>query len=461
MTAEDVLSPQIRILPRGQLRLLADVGTVDPGSLASYREHGGYVGLTKAIEELGAEAVLTEIADSGLRGRGGGGFPTAEKWRAARHAAGERKVVVANLMGADPTALGDRALAEGNPHLIIEGLLITAFTTGASEAIVAVRRDWETAITRLRTAIDEATQARLAGYLVLGTDFSCAISVQEGSGALVAGEETALLASLAGDRGMPVIRPPYPTEHGLGGAPTTVHNAETLAHVAWIMRHGAHEFTDLGGGVGPDGNARSTGTRLVSIFGTVAEPGLLEVAMGTPLREIVELAGGAVGTVKAIFVGGPGGGAIAADELDLPYDYEALHAAGAGLGMGAMLVTDTGTCMVDTARFFLDWSAREACGKAVPCRIGTRRLVEALDRVLAATPRPGDFDLMRDLSRKMRDTALCHLEARAPGPMLTTLARFPDEYRAHAERGECLAGACEPTELPPLVAPVAGIEPRS
>ncbi len=450
MTTGGGLSPQIHILPGGEQRLLADIGRVDPDSLASYREHGGYGGLARAVEQLGAASVVTEIGDAGLRGRGGGGYPTAEKWRAARAAEGDRKVVVANLMGADPTALGDRALAEGNPHLVLEGVLIAAFATGASEAIIAVRRDWELAIKRLRQAAAEAEAANLAGYLVLGTDFSCAVSVWEGSGALVAGEETALLAALAGDRGMPTIRPPYPTERGLLGAPTTVHNAETLAHAAWILGHSVEAFASAGA-------HHSAGTRLVTIYGKVAEPGLVEVPLGTPIHRLIELAGGPTGETKAVFVGGPGGGALGANELEIEYDYEPLRAAGAGLGMGTVLVTDADTCMVDTARFFLDWSAREACGKAVPCRIGTRRLVEALDRILAATPRPGDFDLLRDLSRKMADTALCHLEARAPGPMLSTLARFGDEYRAHAERGECLSGSCEVPRVSPLIAVHTGI----
>jgi NADH:ubiquinone oxidoreductase subunit F (NADH-binding) len=448
------LSPQIHVLDGGEPRLLADVGRVDPSSLASYREHGGYGGLTRAVEQLGPEGVIAEIQRAGLRGRGGGGYPTADKWRAARAADGTGKVVVANLMGADPTSLGDRALAEGNPHLVLEGLLIAAFATGASEAILAVRRDWATAIERLRAATAEAEAARLAGYLVLGTDFSCQVSVWEGSGALVAGEETALIAALEGDRGMPVIRPPYPTESGLRDAPTTVQNAETLAHAAWILVNSAEAY-------GTVGSATSKGTRLVSIFGKVAEPGLLEVALGTPLSEIVAAAGGATGTLKAVFVGGAGGGALSASELDTPYDYEPLRAAGAGIGLGAFLVTDTATCMVDTARFFLDWSSRESCGKAVPCRIGTKRLVETLDRILAATPRPDDFNLLRSLSRKVSDTALCRLEARAPGPMLTTLDRFPDEYRAHAERGECLAGACTTGALPPLQVPLEGLEPAA
>ncbi|MGH2456047.1 MAG: NADH-ubiquinone oxidoreductase-F iron-sulfur binding region domain-containing protein, partial [Candidatus Limnocylindria bacterium] len=448
------LSPQIRILPRGERRLLANLGRVDPDSLASYREHGGYAGLERAVAHLGPEGVIDEIAGAGLRGRGGGGYPTAEKWRAARSAAATRKIVVANLMGADPTALGDRALAEGSPHLVLEGLLIAAFATGASEAIVAVRRDWALAAERLKAAVAEAEAGHLAGYLVLGTDFSCQLSVREGSGALVAGEETALLASLAGDRGMPVIRPPYPTQSGLWGAPTTVQNAETLAHAAWIMAHSAEAF-------GTVGSTASPGTRLVTVYGKVGEPGLLELPMGTPLAEILTMAGGGVGVTKAVFVGGPGGGALSAAELSTPYDVEPMRAAGAGIGLGSMLVTDTSTCMVATARYFLDWSSREACGKAVPCRIGTKRLVEALDRVLAATPRPDDFSMMRALSRKVADTALCNLEARAPGPLLTTLERFPDEYRAHAERGECPAGSCRSEPVPPLIAPLAGIEPAS
>lgn len=448
------LSAQIRILPRGERRLLANVGRIDPGSLASYQEYGGYAGLERAVAHLGPEGTIKEIADAGLRGRGGGGYPTADKWREARAASGERKVVVINLMGADPTALGDRALAEGNPHLVLEGALIAAFATGASEAILAVRRDWTAAIGRLRTAVEEATAARLAGYLVLGTDFSCTASVWEGSGALVSGEETALLAALAGDRGMPVIRPPYPTERGLGGAPTTVQNAETVAHAAWILSHSAEAFGSVGSQATP-------GTKLVSIYGRVGEPGLVEVPLGTPLREVIDLAGGPVGTVKAVFVGGAGGGALSADELRTPYDVEPLREKGAGIGLGQVLVTDTDTCMVDTARFFLDWSSREACGKAVPCRIGTKRLVETLDRILAATPRPDDFALLRELSRKMSDTALCKLEARAPGPMLTTLERFPDEYRAHAERGECLSGFHDSIGVAPLISPLTGIDPTS
>jgi NADH:ubiquinone oxidoreductase subunit F (NADH-binding) len=452
--ADNGLSPQIRVLPGGEQRLLAGFGHVDPERIGSYREHGGYAGLERAISHLGAEGTVSEVAEARLRGRGGGGYPTADKWRAARAGSADRRIVVANLMGADPAALGDRALAESNPHLVLEGLLLAAFAIGASEAILAVRRDWTAAISRLKAAVAEAEENRFAGYLVMGTDFSCNVSVWEGSGALVAGEETALLAALAGDRGMPVIRPPYPTERGLWGAPTVVHNGETLAHVAWIMSHSAEAFASVG-------SQASTGTRLVTIYGKVVRPGLAEVPLGTPVSEILRLAGGSAGATKAAFVGGAGGGALTGDELDLPYDYGELRVAGAGIGLGQLLVTDAATCMVDTARFFLDWSAREACGKAVPCRIGTRRLVEALDRILAATPRPNDFTLLRELSRKMSDTALCNLEARAPNPMLSTLARFPDEYRAHAERGECLAGACRTPEVPPLVAPLTDVEPAS
>ncbi|HEX6140898.1 MAG TPA: NADH-ubiquinone oxidoreductase-F iron-sulfur binding region domain-containing protein [Candidatus Limnocylindria bacterium] len=453
-TDGNVLSPQIRILPAGEPRLLAEIGRVDPTSIASYVEHGGYGGLRRAIEQLGPEGVIAEIADAGLRGRGGAGYPTADKWRAARGVEADRRVVVANLMGADPTSLGDRAVVEGNPHLLLEGVLIAAFAVGASEAVIAVRRDWVAAIERLRRAVQQAEEQRYAGYLVLGTDFSCQVRVFEGSGAMVAGEETALLAALAGDRGMPVIRPPYPTERGFGDAPTVVQNGGTLAHAAWILAHSAEAFRNVG-------SADAPGTRLISVYGAVATPGLLEVPLGTSLREIVAMAGGPTDTVKAVFVGGAGGGALSAAELDTPYDFDALRAAGADIGLGSVLVTDAATCMVATARFFLDWSAREACGKAVPCRIGTRRLVEALDRILAATPRPNDFVLLRELSARMADTALCHLEARAPRPMLTTLARFPDEYRAHAERGECLAGACGTTPLPPILGELAGIEPSS
>lgn len=445
------LSPQIRILEGGERRILTDVGRVDPTSIASFREHGGYAGLERAVTRMSPEEVIAEIRTAGLRGRGGAGYPTAAKWEAVRATPGERRIVIANLMGADPSALGDRALAEGNPHLVLEGLLIAAYATGAAEAIVAVRREWTVAIERLRAAAAEATDARLAGYLVLGTDTSIQLSVWEGSGAYVAGEETALISALAGDRGMPLIRPPYPARTGLAGAPTAVQNAETLAHVAWIVSHSAEAFASVG-------SESSRGTKLVTLMGRVAQPGLLEVPMGTPLIEVLGMAGGGVGTTKALFVGGPSGGAVDAGSLNTPYDYEPLEAAGAIVGSGSILVTDAATCMVDTARFFVDFSAREACGKAVPCRIGTRRLVEALDRILAATPRPDDFVLLRELSRKVSDTGLCALERLAPGPILSTLERFSDEYRAHAERGECLAGACRTDGLPPLLQPLAGID---
>jgi NADH-quinone oxidoreductase subunit F len=444
------LSPQIRLLPGGERRLLTDIGRVDPSSIASYTEHGGYAGLTRAVEQMGAEAVIDEIERAGLRGRGGSGYPTAAKWRDARAAGGDRRIVIANLMSSDPTALGDRALAEGNPHLVLEGLLVAAFATGALEAVIAVRRDWPLAIERLRAAVAEAETARLAGYLVLGTDFSVQVSVQEGSTSLIHGEETALISALEGDRGMPVIRPPYPTQRGLHDQPTVVQNAETLAHAAWILNHSAEAFASVG-------SEASRGTKLVTILGRVTDPGLVEVPMGITLTELLNAAGAATGTTKALFVGGSGGGAIPAAALgSVTYDPESLEAAGATIGSGTVLVTDATTCMVATARFFLDLSAREACGKAVPCRIGTKRLVETLDRILAATPRPNDLTLLVELSRKMRDTALCHLESRAPGPMLTTLAQFGDEYRAHAERGVCTAGACAPLDVAPLVAPLGG-----
>ena len=443
------LSPQIRILPGGQQRLLAGIGKLDAESPDAYRKAGGYRGLIRAITKLSPDEVITEIFASRLRGRGGAGFPVGDKWRATRSAPGERKIAVANLMGADPTSLGDRALAEGNPHLVLEGLLIAAAAVGASEAILAVRRDWTAAIERLRKAAADAEAAHLAGYLILGTDVSVQVSVWEGSGAYVAGEETALIHALQGDRGMPLIRPPYPAARGLWGVPTVVHNGETLAHVAWILGHSAAEFAK----VGPE---EAPGTKLVTIAGAVRNPGLGEVAMGTPMADIVKLAGGSTGTVKAAFVGGPGAGALAADELAATgYDFAALGAAGAHIGSGSVLVTDAGTCMVATARFLLDYSAREACGKAVPCRIGPLRLVEALDRILAATPRPNDLVQLRELSAKIADTALCRLESLAPRPMLTTLDRFEAEYRAHAERGVCLAGSCKTDPVSPLLAPLA------
>jgi NADH:ubiquinone oxidoreductase subunit F (NADH-binding) len=445
----DVLSPQIRVLPGGTHRLLKGIGSLDPTSLAAYRKTGGYTGLSRALTEWSPEEVIAEIDAAGLRGRGGAGYPVAAKWRVARAAPGERKIVVANLMGADPTSLGDRALAEGNPHLVLEGALIAAAAVGASEAILAVRRDWTVALSRLKAAVADAEAAHFAGYLMLGTDVSVQASVWEGSGAYVAGEETALIHALQGDRGMPLIRPPYPATSGLWDAPTVIHNAETLAHLAWIVGRSAKEFAKVGAKVAP-------GTKLVTIAGAVRNPGLAEVALGTKVQKLIDLADGSTGTVKAAFIGGPGAGALAADELgSVGYDYDALAEVGSHIGSGSVLVTDAGTCMVATARFLLDFSAREACGKAVPCRIGTRRLVETMDRILAATPRPNDLVLLRELSAKIADTALCRLESLAPRPMLTTLDRFGDEYRAHAERGVCLAGSCSTDAVTPLLAPLA------
>lgn len=451
------ISPQINVLPGGERRILADFGEVDPTSLASYREHGGYAGLERAVRNMSPEEVIAEVEAAGLRGRGGSGFSTAAKWRVTRAAVADRKVVVANAMGADPSALGDRALVEGDPHLVIEGALIAAYAAGASEAIIAVRRDWTLALERLRAAVADATAAHLAGYLVLGTDTSIVLSVWEGSGAYVAGEETALISAITGDRGMPTIRPPYPAASGIWiasgiwPAPTVVQNAETLSHVAWIVRHSAEEFRKVG-------SESSRGTKLVTVMGKVGRTGVLEVPLGTSVTELLDMADGPTGDPKAVFVGGPGGGAIPASAFDTPYDYEPLTAAGAVIGSGSVLVVDASVCMVDSARFFADFSAREACGKAVPCRIGTRRLVEALDRILSATPRPNDINLLRQLSRKVTDTGLCALERLAPGPILTTLDHFSDEYRAHAERGECLAGSCRTVGVRPLLEPLAGLE---
>ena len=355
-------------------------------------------------------------------------------------------------MGADPSALGDRALAEGNPHLVIEGLLIAAYAVGAGEAIIAVRRDWTDAIERLRTAVREATEAHLAGYLVLGTDTSVQLSVWEGSGAYVAGEETALIHALSGDRGMPPSGRRTRPRRALGERRRRPERGDPRPRrvdhlpLARCLRLGRQR-------------GRNRGTKLVTVMGRVAEPGLLEVPLGTPLLDLVGMAGGGTGSTKAVFVGGPGGGAIDAGSLTSPYDYEPLERAGAIVGSGSVLVTDSATCMVDHRPLLRRLQRREACGKAVPCRIGTRRLVEALDRILAATPRPNDFVLLRELSRKVSDTALCKLERLAPNPILTTLDRFGDEYRAHAERGVCLAGSCERSRAAPPRA-AAGIEPR-
>ena len=428
-----------RLFLERQTRIaLARCGLVDPESLESCRALGGYRALAKALRELTPEAVIGEIKASGLAGRGGAGFPTWFKWNAARQAPGERKYLVCNADEGDPGAFMDRAVIESDPHALIEGMLIAAYAIGASEAFVYVRAEYPLAIVRLERALREARAANLLGERILGTGFSCSIRIKAGAGAFVCGEETALLESLEGNRGMPRLKPPFPATRGYAGSPTNINNVETLANVAWIVNHGGEAFAALG-------TAESKGTKVFALTGKIRRGGLVEVPMGLTLREVIFGIGGGLSSgrrFKAVQLGGPSGGCIPESLLDTPVDYKALAATGAIMGSGGMVVMDETTCMVGMARFFLDFTTRESCGKCVPCRLGTKRLGEILARIVEGKGREGDVELLEELCLGVKDGALCGLGQTAPNPILTTLRYFRGEYDAHIREHRCPAGEC-------------------
>ncbi|MFN3484377.1 MAG: NADH-ubiquinone oxidoreductase-F iron-sulfur binding region domain-containing protein, partial [Planctomycetota bacterium] len=379
-----------------------------------------------------------EISASGLRGRGGAGFPTGAKWAAARAAPGSGKVVIMNGDEGDPGAFMDRMLMESYPYRVLEGLAIAAYAVGASEGVLYIRSEYPLAIRRMAEAAARMEARGLLGARILGSGFAFHVRVVEGAGAFVCGEETALLASVEGQRGHPRYRPPFPVERGLGGRPTVINNVETLACVPWILRHGAAAFAALGRG-------RSRGTKVFALAGKVRRGGLIEVPMGTTLREIVERIGGGVApgrTFKAVQIGGPSGGCIPATLADLPVDYEALTEAGAMMGSGGLIVLDDTDCMVDVALYFTRFLQEESCGQCAPCRLGTRRLRDILERLVSGRARKGDLARLETLAHEVRAASLCGLGKTAPNPVLTTLRYFREEYEAH-EKGRCPAGKCK------------------
>jgi NADH:ubiquinone oxidoreductase subunit F (NADH-binding)/(2Fe-2S) ferredoxin len=424
-----MLRPQVRVI-------LKNCGMIDPEDIDHYLANDGYQGFLRALE-MSPEDVIAEVKQSGLRGRGGAGFTTASKWELCRKASGTPKYVVCNADEGDPGAFMNRSLLEGDPHSVLEGMLIAARTIGAAQGYIYVRAEYPLAVTRLRLALEQMRGKGLLGRNILGSDFSFDIALKEGAGAFVCGEETALLASIEGERGMPRPRPPYPSDHGLFGSPTLINNTETFGIVPHILRNGGEWFSKLG----VPGNS---GTKTFSLVGKVRYTGLIEVPLGTTLRQIVfDVGGGTHKPFKAVQTGGPLGGCMSADLLDTPVEYESMRRAGSIMGSGGLIVLDESTCLVDLARYFLHFSEHESCGKCTPCRIGTRVLVETLDRISRGEGEQEDFEILYTVSNTMVRTSLCGLGQAAANPVLSTIKYFLDEYRTHIHDKYCPAAVCK------------------
>ena len=416
---------------------LRHCGLIDPEDIAAYETVDGYKAIRKALA-MTPEDVIAEVKTSGLAGRGGAGFPTWFKWNAARSAKGEQKYLICNADEGDPGAFMDRAVIESDPHSLIEGMLIAAYAIGATKAFVYVRAEYPLAIVRLERALAAARAHGFLGENILGSGFSCDIRIKAGAGAFVCGEETALIESLEGNRGMPRLKPPFPAEKGYTQAPSNINNVETFANVAWIVLNGGAAFAAMG-------TETSKGTKVFALTGKIRRGGLVEVPMGLTLRDVIFGIGGGIrdgGTFKAVQMGGPSGGCIPESLLDTKIDYKALGATGAIMGSGGMVVMDSTTCMVNMAKFFLDFTAKESCGKCVHCRIGTKRMHEILTRITEGKGREGDVETLQELCMGIKAGALCGLGQTAPNPVLTTIRYFRDEYDAHIREGRCPAHEC-------------------
>ena len=422
-----------------QLQIVTgNCGSIDAESIDDYIAHEGYEGLKKALAMTGDE-VIKEIEVSGLRGRGGAGFPTYFKWRAAKNAKEHPKYIVCNADEGDPGAFMDRSVLEGDPHAVLEGMMIAGFAIGAEEGYIYCRAEYPMAIERLTIAIDAAHERGFLGKNILGSDFSFDIHIKEGAGAFVCGEETALIQSLEGKRGTPILKPPFPAEKGYLEKPTNINNVETLANVAWIIRHGGAEYRKIG-------TEKSPGTKVFALTGKIKNGGLVEVPMGTSLREIIYDIGGGIKhdkKFKAVQLGGPSGGCIPAEYLDTPVDYENVNKLGAIMGSGGMVVMDESTCMVDMAKFFISFIVEESCGKCTPCRIGNQRILEILEKITSGKATMEDLDHLTELAEVIKDASLCGLGQSAPNPVLSTLRYFMDEYKAHVIEKRCPAGVCQ------------------
>ena len=418
---------------------LKNCGVIDPENIDEYIAYDGYKALAKVLTEMTREQVIQEIIDSGLRGRGGGGFPTGMKWKFGYGSQADQKYVACNADEGDPGAFMDRSLLEGDPHAIIEAMAIAGYAVGASEGYVYVRAEYPIAVHRLQVAIDQDREYGLLGDDIFGTGFKFDIHIRLGAGAFVCGEETALMNSIEGKRGEPRPRPPFPAVKGLFGKPTVLNNVETYANVPQIILKGAQWFRSMG-------TERSAGTKVFALGGKINNTGLVEVPMGTPLRTVIYDIGGGIPNgkkFKAVQTGGPSGGCIPAEHLDIPIEYDTLIEIGSMMGSGGMIVMDEDNCMVDIARFFLDFTVDESCGKCTPCRVGTRRMLEILERIVEGKGEEGDIEKLEALAKNIKATALCGLGQTAPNPVLSTLKYFRSEYEAHIREKRCPAHHCQ------------------
>ena len=435
---KDFEGPGAELTGKQQRIVLRNCGRVNPENIDEYLDRGGYKALEAVLKQNNPAEVCETVLASGLRGRGGAGFPTGLKWKFALAEDNEKKYVVCNADEGDPGAFMDRSTLESDPHAVLEGMAIQAFATGANEGYIYCRAEYPLAIDRLKIAIAQAEEKGLLGSDIFGRAFSLHLHIKEGAGAFVCGEETALMASIEGDRGMPRLRPPFPAQSGLFGKPTTINNVETLASVPWIISNGAEAYFSIG-------TEKSKGTKVFALAGKIKRGGLVEVPMGITIREIVEEIGGGTGThrqVKAVQMGGPSGGCIPATLLDTRIDYDEVNKTGAIMGSGGMIVLDETTCMVDVARYFLDFTQLESCGKCTFCRIGTRRMLEVLTRICEGGGVPEDIQTLEELAVQIKDTSLCGLGQTAPNPVLTTLKYFREEYEEHINDKKCRAGKC-------------------
>ena len=423
------------MLKKQERIVLRNCGIIDPENINHYIGRGGFSGLVKALDS-GPSGVIDEVRISGLRGRGGAGFPTWKKWKLCHDAPGKDKYLICNADEGDPGAFMNRSLMEGDPFALLEGMIIAALALRANRAYIYIRAEYPLAIERLRKAIVKLHKLGLLGKNILNSPFSLEIKMKEGAGAFVCGEETALIASIEGQRGMPRSRPPYPASSGLNGHPTNINNVETLATLPHILREGGKWYAGFG-------SEKSKGTKTFALVGKVRRTGLIEVPMGTTLREIIfDIGGGTRKEFKAVQTGGPSGGCLSKEFLDLPVDYESLTSAGSIMGSGGLIVMDEDTCMVDVAQYFLRFTSVESCGKCTPCRIGTRRMVEILEKITKGTAVQADIDILEQLSKTVKEGSLCGLGQTAPNPVLTTLKYFMDEYRAHVDEQRCPAAVC-------------------
>ena len=439
LTAEQVPNySDIGFYKKQHRLVLRNCGHINPDSLEEYIGADGYEGLAKALLTMTPEEVVEEMKKTGLRGRGGGGFPTGMKWMFCAKSPGPKKYVICNADEGDPGAFMDRSLLEGDPHAILEGMTICAYAIGSDEGYIYCRAEYPLAIKRLKQAIAQAEEAGLLGENILGKNFNFTIHIKEGAGAFVCGEETALMASIEGKRGMPRPRPPFPAVKGLWEKPSNINNVETFANIPYIFRVGAEEYAKLG-------TEKSKGTKVFALTGKINNTGLAEVPMGITMREIIFDIGGGImdgKKFKAVQIGGPSGGCIPEQLLDTPVDYDSLIAAGAMMGSGGLVVMDEGTCMVDVAKFFLNFTQSESCGKCTPCREGTKRMLEMLIDITEGRGKEGDIEKLERLAKSIKAGALCALGQTAPNPVLSTLRYFRDEYEAHIYEKRCPAGVC-------------------